>query len=708
MVDTVTDRPAERTTWPWAVWAAVVVGLVPTMVLSVRNRSFDEDPFFIPIAVMMILGYSTVGAILSSRTRGNPIGWLLLAVGALFLLTGLSDEYLQSAEASGRVDAPLVGVTALVTSMLWLPMLGIVSSLILLFPTGDVPGPRWRPLPWLFAAGIGTYLVGTALDPGPLDPEETGVPGVLMNPAGVEALGAVTPVLVAVGTALGLLCIPPALAGLLVRFRRSTGEERQQIRWLAYLVATIVALVLVQIGVSAVPGESSVTSLLTDVLFLLTFGLLGLGVPITVAVAVLRYRLYDLDLVVKKTVVFVVLVVLLMAFSLGLLLALSSPITDIAPDETQAVGITGLLVGLSAWPLWRVARRIADRIVYGGRATPYEILSEFSGRVGETYSTEDVLPRMAQLLSEATGATLAHVWLRVGTEFRAAVSWPDLERRPLPVASSGDALPPLAGDAVEVRHQGELLGALSVEMPASDPMRPSKERIVRDLAAQAGLVLRNVRLIEELRESRRRIVAAQDDRAKKLERNIHDGAQQQLVALTVKARLAGMLAAKDPAKTASMLTEIHEELTDALEDLRDLARGIYPPLLADQGLAAALTAQARKSPVPVAIDVDGTGRYPADIEATVYFSVLEALQNVAKYAEATSATVRLSANDRELRFSVIDDGRGFDATSVAHGTGLQGIADRLSAASGELTVTSAPGQGTTVTGHVPVEEVRPA
>jgi signal transduction histidine kinase len=700
-----TDRSVDRTTWPWAVWAAVVVGLVPTMVLSVRNRSFDEDPFFIPVAVMMILGYSTVGAILSARTRRNPIGWLLLAVGVLFLLTGLSDEYLQSAEASGRLGSTLVAITALITSILWLPMLGIVASLILLFPTGTVPGPRWRPVPWLIAAGIGAYLVGTTLDPGPFDPEETGVPEVVMNPVGVEALGALTPVLIAAGTALGLLCILPALAGLLVRFRRATGEERQQIRWLAYVVATIVALVLVQIPVSALPGASSVTSLLTDVLWLLTFALIGIGVPITVAIAVLRYRLYDLDVVVKKTAVFVVIAALVTTSGVAFAFLTGRGALPSLEEAPMLVLLLGVGYGLLAIPLYRVSTRIADRLVYGGRATPYEILSTFSGRVGETYSTEDVLPRMAQLLGEATGAAAAHVWLRVGDEMRPAATWPVDAEPATPVRAPRDTLPPLHGAAVEVRHQGELLGALSVEMPPSDPMRPAKERIVRDLAAQAGLVLRNVRLIEELRESRRRIVAAQDDRAKKLERNIHDGAQQQLVALAVKARLAGSLASKDAERTATMLDEIQRDLTEALENLRDLARGIYPPLLADQGLAAAITAQARKSSLPMRVDADGAGRFAPEIEATVYFCVLEALQNVAKYAEATQTSVTLSADGRELQFSVTDDGRGFDAAAVSRGSGLQGIADRLSAVGGDLVVTSAPGRGTTVTGRVPTEEV---
>jgi signal transduction histidine kinase len=209
-------------------------------------------------------------------------------------------------------------------------------------------------------------------------------------------------------------------------------------------------------------------------------------------------------------------------------------------------------------------------------------------------------------------------------------------------------------------------------MSASEPMNPSKEALVRDLAAQAGLVLRNVRLVEHLRASRRRIVSAQDERAKALERNIHDGAQQQLVALSVKQRLVQTLIDRDP------------------------------PLLADKGLAAALEAQARKSVVPVTVEAEGIERYPQDVEAAVYFCCLEALQNVAKYAQAEGAIVRLSASDGTLTFEVTDGGAGFDPRTTGYGTGLQGMADRLEAIGGHLEVHSEPGVGTTVGGTVRV------
>jgi signal transduction histidine kinase len=364
----------------------------------------------------------------------------------------------------------------------------------------------------------------------------------------------------------------------------------------------------------------------------------------------------------------------------------------------------GVLLAIGFTIVRSRARRWANRIVYGKRSTPYEVLSEFAERVGETYSTEDVLPRMAQLLGEATGARTARVWLRVGSVMRADASWPADTPVALDVEIMGDALPSF-GDAhaFPVQHQGELLGALTVAAASDDPMNATKTKLASDMASQAGLVLRNVRLIEDLRESRRRIVAAQDVRAKKLERDIHDGAQQQLVALQVKQRLADTMIDRDPARAHEMMSELQGDTASALEELRDLARGIYPPLLADQGLAVALSSHTRRSVVPIEVLPDGIGRYSQEIESAVYFSCLEALQNVAKYAEATRASLTLRSEDGVLSFEVTDDGRGFDPRAVSHGSGIQGITDRLAALGGRLDVRSAPGSGTTVTGTLPAE-----
>jgi len=242
-----------------------------------------------------------------------------------------------------------------------------------------------------------------------------------------------------------------------------------------------------------------------------------------------------------------------------------------------------------------------------------------------------------------------------------------------------------------------------------ESLTPAEGKLLADLAAQAGLVLRNVGLweqltvrLEEIRASRQRLVAAQDEERRRIERNIHDGAQQQLVALTIKLNLTEGLIGTDPEGERELLAELRQDAASAVEDLRDLARGIYPPLLAGEGLAVALRAQAAKSPVPTSVEADGIARYPQDVEAAVYFCVLEALQNVAKYAGASSARVRLIGSGDELRFEVADDGVGFDAGTNAFGTGLQGMADRLGAHDGVLDVRTSPGAGTVVTGRLRV------
>ena len=305
--------------------------------------------------------------------------------------------------------------------------------------------------------------------------------------------------------------------------------------------------------------------------------------------------------------------------------------------------------------------------------------------------------------SEGTGATDATVWLRVDDEMRPAATWPVPAQPRTPIASDEDGLPafPEVDAAVAVRHGSDLLGALTITKPPSDRILPEEDKLLGDLAAQAGLVLENFRLIEDLRSSRQRLVAAQDEERRRLERNIHDGAQQQLVALAVKVRLAEGLVGQDEQRQRDALQGILDDVQGALENLRDLARGIYPPLLADRGLAEALEAQARKVPLPVTVDHDGIGRYPRDIEAAVYFSVLEALQNVTKYANASNVVVRLRRDRGDLAFSVKDDGRGFDVRATPYGMGLQNMADRLAALGGTFEVRSAPDEGTTVSGRIP-------
>jgi signal transduction histidine kinase len=492
--------------------------------------------------------------------------------------------------------------------------------------------------------------------------------------------------------AITILLLPPALIGavasLIVRYRGSRDEERLQLKWF------VSAAVLVAIAFTA---QLIVNSALTSIVFSLTL----LGLYAAIAIAILRYRLYDIDVIIGKAVVYG-----LLAAFITVVYVLVVVVIGAAIGATEGLSlIATAIVAIAFQPVRESARRAANRLVYGKRATPYEVLSAFSERVGETYAGEELLPRMARLLAEGTGATRATVWLRVGMELRPAATWPAGNgRAAIPGRMTGDALPDL-GDgetAVEVRHGGDLLGALSVSKPPNDALRPHEEQLIADLAAQAGLVLENFRLIEDLRSSRKRLVAAQDEERRRLERNIHDGAQQQLVALAVKVRLAEGLVGRDEEAERAALQAILDETQETLENLRDLARGIYPPLLADRGLEAALESQARKVPVPVELEVSGLGRYPSELEAAVYFCVLEALQNVSKYAQASRVRLIVREWEGVLDFSVIDDGRGFDVATTPLGMGLLSMTDRLAALGGRLDVKSTVGRGTNVAGQIPL------
>ena len=212
---------------------------------------------------------------------------------------------------------------------------------------------------------------------------------------------------------------------------------------------------------------------------------------------------------------------------------------------------------------------------------------------------------------------------------------------------------------------------------------------------------RRERLELQGREGRRRLIDAAEGERRRIERNIHDGAQQQLVAISVKLGIAKTLVAKDPDKAVALLADLQTEAQDALDSLREMTRGTYPPVLADEGLVAAIEVKARRAPFDVAVEGNDLGRFPKEIETAVFYCCLEALQNASKYARASRATVSLRCVGGEISFTVADDGDGFDMQTAKRGVGLRSMTERLEALGGAIEVRSAPGGGTTVAGRLP-------
>jgi signal transduction histidine kinase len=633
--------------------------------------------------VLAFLPFPVVGLLIALRRPGNRLALVLLWCGVVAFVP-FEDYGAHAVKAGLPAGSWALGFA----SWTWVPLIGLAGIFVpLLFPDGHLPSPRWRWFARAVTAGMVLTSLAILLDPGSL--ADSGYPHV-QNPFGVEALAPVS------GVAYVFLVTIPlgvigAAASLVVRYRRTGPTERLQIRWLALAAVVVAVAYAIAMVVSSIdaPWVGTVQNVA-----LLLFILL----PISIGVAVLRYRLYDIDVVVRKTVVVAAIAVF---FTLVYVAVVGGIGALVQAHSTTALSfVAAAVVAALFQPVLGRARRFADRVVYGKRATPYEVLAELGQNLAGTYAAEDVVPRIAKVLRDGIGARRVRVLLSGRHAMRELTSWPPDAEHETP-----------DDHVVEVRDRGEVLGALAVSMPSNDPIDPTREKLIDDLAAQAGLALRNVRLttelrakIEELSAAQRRIVEAQDQERRRLERNIHDGAQQQLVALAVKARLVGSLVGRDDDKASQLLEQIGVETQEALEDLRDLARGIYPPLLADKGLAAALEAQARKSPIPVEVSPDGVGRYDQPVEAAIYFSILEAMQNAAKYSGASRVSVRLAHSNGDLTFEVHDDGGGFDPGATGYGTGLQGIADRLRALDGSLEVRSTPGAGTSIVGSVPVAE----
>jgi len=668
-----------------AVVAFVVAVLQPFAVLD-KGLTLAEavDGFFLQNAV----AFAVLGALILWRRPGNLIGWLLVAVGGLDACTHIGDEY-ELFELGNRPGFPSVTAVEAVIGWLWVPTVALIGmALPQLFPDGRLLSRRWRALAWFAAAA--TALLSSLF---------------IMDTTGTRLESQF-----AVAFPVFALAMLTSLVPMVLRYRRSRGIERQQLKWVFYgLAVTVPCLVLGTAG--ALIGASAAWSLPGLVIL-----------PAAITVAVLRYRLFDIDLVISRTLLVAGLAAFITVAYVGIVVGVGSLVGQgDEPDLALSVLATAV-VAVAFQPVRRGLQRVANRLVFGRRATPYDVLSGFATRVGAAEPSSDTLLQLAELMARGTGADPARVWLRVGSELRPAATWPlasDPDAGPAPVAIAesedaavdGAAVPALpdADLAVPVRDRGELLEVLTIAKPRGERLTLVDTDLLGRLADASGVLLRNLRLdaelaqrLTDLQASRRRLLTAQNDARQRIEADLAGGSRAQLGVL--RERLSGLAREVDPAaapKTAVLLEQLVAATDGAMETLDSLAGGVYPPRLASDGLAAALTEQAAKAALPISVRAEGVGRYSAEVEAAVYFSVLEALQNVAKYANANSVGVLLTQDGDQLRFEVTDDGIGFDPATSSKGTGLQGMADRLDTVGGTMTLQTAPGAGASINGQIP-------
>jgi len=652
-----------------------------------------------------VAAWAVTGAIITVRRSGERQGRLILPA-ALLGATGVLATGALWAAGSGR-DLPggLVEVALLVRplALALLPAAGM--HVLLTLPDGSCGVGR--------AVVVAGYAVATA----------TGLalwlqrPSLALWPVALEAV---------VAAAVGL-------GGSNRRYRRAVGAERQRMQWFGWAVAVGAEVTVLALAVRLLagwPDDGGAIAVAAT-----------LPIPIALTLGSSRRLMGRVDMLLAHTVSLAGLSGVVVAVYFVIVLGLGRAPAD---AERPLLGLSMLAAAVAAVlyiPTRERLARFSNRLVYGEREAPDQVLKTFGSRLSRAIPLDELLLQVAESLRKTLTLTTAEIWTGSGGRLERSVSVPDSPVVHLMVRPDEEAVVARAGVSgptwvkvwmgglltgreeaalrvAPITHSGHLLGLIvAVRAPTGDAFKDEEERILTELARQVGLALHNVQLdsalqstldevrrqADELRASRARIVAASDAARRQIERNLHDGAQQHLVALAVNLRLARQIAESDLDVAKEMLEQLGHDLQDAVQELRSLAHGIYPPLLVDRGLPEALSAAGARAALPTKVVADGIGRYPPELEAAVYFCCLEAMQNAGKHAgEGSTMTVRVWDDAGALMFDVADDGAGFDpAESRTPGAGFVNMGDRVGAIGGTFGVQSAPGRGTRVSGRVP-------
>lgn len=625
---------------PWV--AGIAVFVVAAAVVWRRRPEHPMATWFAVTAGLVAVVQTLDGVVARFGLAGAPtrMAWLVLGYQLVSAVAVVAIAHLIGLFPDGQVQRPYE--RRVLTGLWWL--LALPPLALLARPTLVVPGYHLLPdLPNPY------HLPGLA----PLG----GVAGI-----GVSALQGVFVV--------GVVLLIP-------RYRRSAAESRRRIRWLLppALLAAVAAVIDFAVWRRFPAGDPPIAAeLALSVLWILAIAAL----PVAIAVALLRPNLLDIDQVIRKSLVYgalwslIALAYLAAAAGLGMAAGRRLPL---GLAIALAVGAT-----LVFQPARRRLERAADRWVFGDRADPARLIARLGATLEETVGLESLLPRMTDTLREGLGLR----WARVRLD---------------PDGQGGDEEPALT---VPIVLGEELVGVVECGPKLSGSLTAADEVVVATFARQAALAVRNVRLTAELERSRARLVRAQEAERRRLERDIHDGVQQDLVALMGHAARVRSELERDASEGEAALTELQDGLRSVLRELRELAHGIHPSVLSDRGLLEAVEALAARSAVPVAVRADPVLRqlrFPEEVEGAGYFTVAEALANASKHAAASHVDVSLARADGTLRITVSDDGVGFEP-AAAVGAGLANLAERLSALGGRLDVTSRPGGGTTVTAQL--------
>ena len=636
------------------------------------------------------ISFALVGALIAARRPANPVGWLMCLFGLAVSIGHFSAEYAIYALLAQPNSLPAGQTLAWIASWILVIWEGLLLFLFLLFPTGRLPSRRWRSLAWLTGAFVIVDLIICAFS----SEAPTGL-GPIRNPLGLEGFSNVYYV---------FLFIAPVVyvavaSSLFVRLRRARGVERQQIKWFVYAAA--ITLILIILGYNI---PSAIDTPFWSELARLTLIIPSTAaIPVSIGIAILRYRLYDIDRIINRTLVYVALSAIVVAAyvlvvgGMGALLQAQ----DNLLIPILAVGLVAIIVE----PLRVRLQRSVNRLMYGQRDEPYAVLSDLGRRLESTLAPKEALSAIVDTVVQALKLPYAAIALRRDGKFVTAAEHghPSGKLEVLPLVYQSEEVGRLV---VAPRTPGEGFGS-------------ADKRLLDDLAHQAGAAAHAARLTADLQSSRERLVNAREEERRRLRRDLHDGLGPTLGGLTLGLDAArSVVTGKSSAE--QLLVRLKEECQEAVEDVRRLVYGLRPPALDDLGLVAAIRQQAAKhgriadvgrprremgenGPVFSVKAPEPLPPLPAAVEVACYRIAQEAMTNVARHAQASSCCVSLSVNEATgvLELEVTDDGVGMPENRRA-GVGMTSMRERAEELGGMLTIAPIPEGGTRVLARLPL------
>jgi signal transduction histidine kinase len=652
-------------------------------VLWFLNRDLGGAAF-VP-QLLLVPGFASVGVVVAVRRRGHRIGWLFLSMGLVAALTGFGFEYAVRAEVTAPGSLPAGWLWAAVAGWTWPLSFAGLGFVLVLFPDGGLPSPRWRPLAWALGLSFGAALAWGVVRPEPIDLSVLKVD----NPLGIGLLERVVsePLERVVGWVVFLVWAVTILACLLapfVRWRRAGWEARQQLKWLALVAAMSAAL--------AVAGfllkMTDVAQGLGGLLLVVALTGLGVGIPLAVGVAILRHRLYEIDRIISRSLVYALLTACVIAAYVGLVSVLGGLLSTRASLGVSLVAT--VVVAVLFEPARRRIQLGVDRLLFGERRNPSAVLARL-GRLEATLAPELVLAGVAQTVASALRLPYAAVELR----------WPEGTVQ----AAHGD--PVAEPVVVPLVYQQQPIGRLLVSPRApSERFTGVERRLLDDLAGQVALVASAVQLTVDLQHARERLVRGREEERWRLHRDLHDGLGPTLAGVVLGLDAVHRALGGDQAAVGQLVDRLKADVQAAVADTRRLVYELRPPALDELGLVAALHKQAaslRLDGQGLQVQVQAPDRLdglPAAVEVAAYRITLEALTNARRHAQAHRCQVRLALDDG-LGIEVRDDGRGLPA-DPADGVGLASMRERAAELGGWCQIEAVPNGGTSVRAWLPV------